>query len=88
MKFLCVKLTLVVFALGCIACSVRVQSELDSETDAKTPSRIASGEINARNELIKGPVSSNGIQVILATSDLMAGKNRVGFLLTSTDGFV
>lgn len=81
-------MTLGVFALGFIACSVNVQSELNSETDVKTHSRITSGFSNARNELIKGSVSPNGMQVILATSDLMVGENRVGFLLTSTDGFI
>ena len=38
--------------------------------------------------LIKGPWSPDGLQAILGTGDLGVGTNRVGFVLTSTEGFV
>ncbi|MBM3935002.1 MAG: hypothetical protein FJ319_12010 [SAR202 cluster bacterium] len=38
--------------------------------------------------LVKGPASPEGYQAILATSDLAVGENRIGFVLTSEDGFV
>ena len=38
--------------------------------------------------LIKGPRSAAGLQAILGTSDLAAGVNRVGFVLTSPKGFI
>ena len=42
-----------------------------------------------RRPLIEGPVSSDGLKVILGTADLGVGLNRVGFVLTSpTKGFV
>lgn len=39
-------------------------------------------------DLIKGPKSPDGIQAILGTPDIGVGVYRVGFVLTSTDGFV
>ena len=38
--------------------------------------------------LIEGPVSPDGLKAILGTGDLGLGPNRVGFVLTSPDGFV
>ena len=38
--------------------------------------------------LVKGQASPEGYQAILATGDLGVGENRVGFVLTSPDGFV
>jgi len=38
--------------------------------------------------LVEGPRSPDGLQAILGTSDLAAGVNRVGFVLTSPRGFV
>ena len=36
----------------------------------------------------KGPVSANGLQGILVTSDLAVGNNRIAFFVTNKDGFV
>ena len=36
----------------------------------------------------KGPVSANGFQGILVTSDLAVGNNRIAFFVTNKDGFV
>ena len=38
--------------------------------------------------LIEGPVSPDGLQVVLGTGDLGIGTHRVGFVLTSPVGFV
>ena len=38
--------------------------------------------------LVRGPVSEDGVQAILATPDLGTGTHRLGFLLTSDQGFV
>jgi hypothetical protein len=38
--------------------------------------------------LVEGPVSPDGLKAILGTGDLAVGRNRVGFVLTSRDGFV
>ena len=38
--------------------------------------------------LVRGPTSNDGIQAILATSDLGVGTHRFGFLLTSDKGFI
>ena len=41
-----------------------------------------------RRPLIEGPVSADGLKAILGTADLGVGPNRVGFVLTSPNGFV
>ena len=38
--------------------------------------------------LVEGPVSPDGLKAILGTADLAVGVNRLGFVLTSPDGFV
>ena len=39
-------------------------------------------------ELIRGPVSQDGVQAIFATPDLGVGQNRVAFALQSPDGLI
>ena len=41
-----------------------------------------------RRSLVEGPISAEGLLAILGTGDLGVGLNRVGFVLTSEDGFV
>ena len=41
-----------------------------------------------RAPLIEGPRSPGGVKAILGTGDLGVGSNRVGFVLTSLEGFV
>ncbi len=41
-----------------------------------------------RRPLIEGPISADGLRAILGTGDLGVGRNRVGFVMTSEEGFV
>ena len=64
-------------------------------TGAEDPAP-GSGPVAIRNsespaaelELIKGPLSEDGLQAILATADLGTGRHRVAFALTSRRGLV
>ena len=70
-----------------VACSpdVKEQAQLEApaEVAAATPP-----ERPDRTPLIEGPVSPDGLKAILGTADLGVGPNRVGFVLTSPEGFV
>ena len=57
---------------------------------AAAPAPLAEPTVRPdRRPLIEGPVSPDGLKVILGTADLGVGPNRVGFVLTSpTKGFV
>ena len=71
-----------------LACSVGVDevAERRPQGDAAIPAKaqLRPDEL----PLIESPVSPDGLQVILGTSDLGVGENRVGFVLTSTDSLV
>lgn len=76
------------FLVLAIACS-------SSEKQVEGPSAIAQEAPPATAQmrpdlapLIKGPASADGLQAILATSDLGVGEQRVGFVLTAPDGLV
>ena len=70
---------LLTFAL---ACSVSG----DTEHAGDTPS--LEGEGLVYEELIRGPVSDDGIQAIFATPDLGVGRHRVAFALQSQTGLI
>ena len=69
---------------------VGCSSEVDEATTDPQASvvRPAAPERPDLEPLVMGARSAEGLQAILGTSDLAAGANRVGFVLTSPDGFV
>ena len=84
---------LVALSLGATAILAVACSSVGSEpTDTSPPlaSNDPGGERPRPDEapLIEGPVSPDGFQAILGTSDLGVGKQRVGFVLTSASGLV
>ena len=68
------------------ACS---SADPQSTSDSAAPEQARS-EVPRPDEyeLVKGPVSPDGLQVILGTTDLSVGTNRMGFVLTSPTGLV
>ncbi len=50
---------------------------------AAQPTATSTSPFLINTELVKGPVSADGTQAILGTSDLDVGTNRVGFVLQS-----
>ena len=68
---------LLVAAVGC-----------SPSSDSDTPPPAPDGGAPIEAELIKGPRSEDGLQIIFGTPDLGVGPNRVGFVLTSEDGIV
>jgi hypothetical protein len=65
----------------------------DTSAQSSTPSETAVDAPEAdvrpdRAPLVQGPRSEDGIQAILGTGDLGVGRNRFGFVLTSSRGFV
>ena len=68
-----------------VACADSEETAVDSQPSSEnssSASQFSTGEL----ELIKGPVSADGTQIIFATPDLGVGDNRIGFVLTSTEG--
>ena len=84
----CALLLLTAAMVAVVACAdseeTAVDSQPSSENSAAAASQFSTGEI----ELIKGPVSADGTQIIFATPDLGVGDNRIGFVLTSTEGLI
>ena len=66
-----------------LACSVQVETETPAEVNSHQEA-----EPLAFEELIRGPVSEDGIQAIFATPDLGVGKHRVAFALQSQTGLI
>ena len=63
-----------------------------SQTPTAVPETVGPPEESeaqaAEFPLIKGPVSTDGLQLIFATPDLAIGGQRVGFVVTSRDSLV
>ena len=70
---------IMVLALAC--------SSAGSEQEAPTPAAEATARAD-QIELIKGPLSPDGLQAIFGTPDLGVGRNRVAFVVTSKTGLV
>ena len=66
-----------------VACS----SGTDTVDEASSDGPVVEAPLLANEfALIKGPVSPDGMQAIFGTSDLGVGANRIGFVLTSSEG--
>ena len=82
---------LLVAALICAALGGTACGPAPEETPAVQEQAIPLSEPPARPDLeplIEGPRSKDGLQAILGTSDLGAGAQRIGFVLTSPKGIV
>ena len=86
-------------ALVGMACSGGGDGTEQPAQAAPTPSKVApaaattatptdEGEAPVGLELIKGPLSEDGLQAIFATPDLGTGRHRVAFALTSRTGLI
>ena len=93
--------TALIAALSVLALAFTACGEADTATDTPSPTSApeqvgsapepAASEPHVRADrrpLIEGPVSADGLQAILGTGDLGVGRNRVGFVMTSQEGFV
>jgi len=82
------KLRNVVVAMPLIlAVAVVCLSGTELVDEASSDSPIVETALLANEfSLIKGPISPDGMQAILGTSDLGVGDNRIGFVLTSSEG--
>lgn len=82
------KLRNVVVAMPLIlAVAVVCLSGTEPVDEASSDSPIVETPLLANEfSLIKGPISPDGMQAILGTSDLGVGDNRIGFVLTSSEG--
>lgn len=74
----------ILFALSTACSSTLVSKPSKITTQTAEMTRWIPGEVSP----IKGPKSVNGYQIILGTPDLGVGSNRMGFVLTSPQGFV
>ncbi len=74
--------------LAGVACGTSSEDVPQQPDGAGPAARSGSQPTPDGLELIKGPVSADGTQAILATRDLGIGENRIGFVLTSTVGLV
>lgn len=74
-----------VLAFAAVACGAATPT--DTTGPSGGPSATAPPDTNAIS-LVKGPVSADGLQAILATPDLATGEHRVAFVLTSRAGLV
>ena len=77
------------FAASTMMAALLAMAALGCQT-ITAPSEQESGEGAAFEEveLIKGPVSADGLQAIFATPDLGTGEQRVAVVLTSDEGIV
>ncbi len=78
-----------IMALAAAACGEAAPAS-DTPAPTTAPEQAASEpQVRAdRRPLIEGPVSADGLQAILGTGDLGVGRNRIGFVMTSDEGFV
>ncbi len=77
------------FLLALAALLVVGCGQTDESPEAVQDAEIADPEQRPdRTPLVEGPRSPEGLQAILGTGDLGVGVNRVGFVITSPDGFV
>ena len=60
----------------------------ESSAASSSGSSTDEGEPTVGLELIKGPLSEDGLQAIFATPDLGTGRHRVAFALTSRTGLI
>ena len=95
------KATVLIAALSLLALAAAACGETSTAPDTPAPTTAqergsANSEPSAsepqvrpdRRPLIEGPVSDDGLQAILGTGDLGPGLNRIGFVMTSEEGFV
>ena len=95
------KATLLIAALSAMALAVAACGETAPAPETPTPTTAPEQVDSApdpvapepqvrpdRRPLIEGPISADGLQAILGTGDLGVGRNRVGFVMTSEEGFV
>ena len=71
-----------------VACADSDETSVDSQPSAESSVAIASDSATDELELIKGPLSADGTQIIFATPDLGVGDNRVAFVMTSATGLI
>ena len=71
-----------------VACAGSDETAVDSQPSSESSVAAASESATDELELIKGPVSADGTQIIFATPDLGIGDNRVAFVLTSETGLI
>ena len=71
-----------------VACSQDIQLATEPSPDNPTTAADLAEAPGYLAPLIEGPWSPDGLQAILGTGDLGLGNNRVGFVLTSRQGFV
>ncbi len=70
-----------------LACSQELQEPIGDPPDGGPPPAAEASTLEFA-PLIKGPRSPEGVQAILGTPDIGVGVHRVGFVLTSPEGFV
>ena len=70
------------------ACSAGVGPPVEARPISDSAAPSGTQERPDRIELVKGPVSPEGLQAIFGTPDLGLGENRIGVVLTSVDGLV
>ena len=70
-----------------VACSSGIQQGTEPPSPTNETS-IGQDQQPDQIPLIKGPLSADGLQAILATADLGVGLNRFAFVLTSSDGLI
>lgn len=79
----------ILLLLGAAACPASVPQDAasspDSEDGAATVSVL---DPTDNTHLLKGPLSEDGLQAILGTSDISVGEHRIGIVLTSSEGLV
>ncbi|MCZ6890954.1 MAG: hypothetical protein O7F09_00360, partial [Chloroflexi bacterium] len=81
-------ITAVLLLLGVACGSSPGPGESDAPPSGTSPSTAVLPERPDLEPLIEGPISPDGLQAVLGTGDLGVGTHRVGFVLTSPEGFV
>jgi peroxiredoxin len=87
MKRLPLSTAAALLVLLAVACS----SDDDQPASTYSAAQAAAEGLPARPDrvpLVEGPVSPDGLKAILGTADLGVGLHRLGFVLTSPNGFV
>ena len=74
-------------SLLALACSQKSEQPIEGTPPMESPPVVETFTPKFA-ALIKGPKSPEGVQAILGTPDIGVGVYRVGFVLTSADGFV
>ena len=88
MKLIYLSMLAAVLMVAALACSSGDEKAEEPHQAAEKATKADQEPRPDRLELIKGPLSPDGLQAIFGTPDLGVGENRVGFVLTSPTGLV